>query len=117
MLLAMGVAAFLCIFIGLLPGPLYNILPHPVDYQPYTGAHVLHTFQLLSFAALAFCLLILSGLHPVEMRVILLDTDWFYRKGAKVFYRLANRLPGVKGDASLPHVVGTDREVIRGSED
>jgi len=117
MILAMGIAAFLCISIGLLPGPLYNILPHPVDYQPYTGAHVLDQFQLLSFAVLAFCLLILSGLHPVEMRVILLDVDWFYRKGAKVFYRLADRLLGVKGDASLPDVVGTDREVIRGSED
>jgi len=109
MLLAMGVAAFLCILIGVFPGLLYSILPNPVDYQPYTAAHVLDTFQLLSFAALAFCLLILSGLHPVEMRVILLDTDWFYRKGAKVFYRLATR------------VIGTDREVIHevihGSED
>jgi multicomponent Na+:H+ antiporter subunit D len=91
MLLAMGLAAFLCILIGVFPGPLYSILPHPVDYQPYTAAHMLDTFQLLSFAALAFCLLMLSGLHPVEWRVILLDTDWFYRKGAKVFYRLANR--------------------------
>jgi multicomponent Na+:H+ antiporter subunit D len=109
MILAMGIAAFLCVFLGLFPGPLYNILPHPVDYQAYTGAHVLNQFQLLSFAVLAFCLLILSGLHPVEMRVILLDTDWFYRKGTKVFYRLANRVPGIKGDASLPHVVGTDR--------
>ena len=115
MILAMGIAAFLCIFIGLLPGPLYNILPHPVDYQPYTGVHVLDQFQLLSFAVLAFCLLILSGLHPVEMRVILLDTDWFYRKGAKVFYRLADRLLGVKGDAGSPNVVGTDREAVRGS--
>jgi multicomponent Na+:H+ antiporter subunit D len=76
---------------------------------------MLDTFQLLSFAALAFCLLILSGLHPVEMRVILLDADWFYRKGGKVFYRLADRLLGVKGDAGSAHVVGTDREVIRGS--
>ena len=114
MLLAMGIAAFLCIFIGIFPGPLYSILPFPVDFEPYTGAHVLDTFQLLSFAALAFCLLILSGLHPVEWRVILLDTDWFYRKGAKAFHRLANRLLGVKGDASLTTVAETDREVIRG---
>lgn len=109
MLLAMGMAALLCVLIGIFPGLLYGILPHPVDYQPYTAAHVLDTFQLLSFAALAFCLLMLSGLHPVEMRVILLDTDWFYRKGAKVFYKLADR------------VLGTDREgineVIHGSQD
>ncbi|HBO85063.1 MAG TPA: Na(+)/H(+) antiporter subunit D [Deltaproteobacteria bacterium] len=91
MLLAMGMAAFLCVFIGIFPGALYSILPHSVDFQVYTGAHVLDTFQLLSFAALAFCLLILSGLHPVEWRVILLDTDWFYRKPAKAFPRLSNR--------------------------
>ncbi|WP_447974219.1 Na(+)/H(+) antiporter subunit D [Nitrospira sp. Kam-Ns4a] len=94
MLLAMGMAAFLCILFGVFPGALYSILPNPVEYQPYTAAHVLDTFQLLSFAALAFCLLILSGLHPVEMRVILLDTDWFYRKGAQAFYRLATRVLG-----------------------
>jgi multicomponent Na+:H+ antiporter subunit D len=115
MMVAMGIAAFLCVFIGLFPGPLYSILPYPVDYQPYTGAHVLDQLQLLLFAAFAFCLLILSGLHPVEMRGILLDADWFYRKGAKVFYRLADRLLGDKGDASVPPVAGTDREVIRGS--
>ena len=91
MLLAMGIAAFLCIFIGIFPGPLYSILPFPVDYVPYTAAHVLETLLLLSFAALAFCLLMLSGLHPVEWRVILLDADWFYRKGAKVFYWLVSR--------------------------
>jgi len=117
MILAMGIAAFLCVFIGIFPGPLYSILPFPVDFVPYTGAHVLDQLQLVSFSVLAFCLLILSGIYPSEMRATNLDTDWFYRKGAKVFYRLADRLLGVKGDASVPHVVGTDREGIRGSED
>jgi multicomponent Na+:H+ antiporter subunit D len=115
MLLAMGMAAFLCLFIGIVPGPLYAILPYPVDFQPYTAAHVVSQLQLVLFAVLAFCLLILSGIYPAEMRAINLDADWFYRKGAKVFYRLANRLVGVKGDASLTHVAETDREVIRGS--
>ena len=100
MLAAMGIAAFLCVFIGVVPGSLYSILPSPVDYQPYTMAHVLDMLELLSFAVLAFCLLILSGLHPVERKGILLDTDWFYRKGAQAFYRLVIR------------VLGTDREVI-----
>ena len=90
MMLAMGMAAFLCVFIGLFPGPLYNILPYPVEYQPYTGAHVLDQFQLLFFSALAFCLLILSGIYPAEIRAINLDTDWFYRKGRKVVLWLAN---------------------------
>jgi len=81
MLLAMGIAAFLCIAIAVFPRPLYDILPYPVHYIPYTAAHVVGQLQLLMFGALAFCLLILSGYYPAEMRAINLDTDWFYRKG------------------------------------
>jgi multicomponent Na+:H+ antiporter subunit D len=43
------------------------------------------------FGALAFCLLILSGYYPPEIRAINLDTDWFYRKGGKLFYTVADR--------------------------
>lgn len=84
MMIAMGIAAFLCVFIGLFPQPLYDILPYPVDYIPYTGAHVVGQLQLLMFGALAFTLLILSGYYPAELRAINLDTDWFYRKGTKL---------------------------------
>ncbi|MGH7227959.1 MAG: Na(+)/H(+) antiporter subunit D [Nitrospiraceae bacterium] len=109
MQLAMGIAAFLCLLIGIVPQVLYGILPYPVEFQPYTAAHVVSQVELVLFAVLAFCLLILSGIYPPEMRAINLDFDWFYRKGAKVFYRLADR------------VLGTDREemheVIHGSEE
>jgi multicomponent Na+:H+ antiporter subunit D len=88
MLLAMGLAAFLCLFIGIYPRPLYAILPYAVDYLPYTGAHVVGQLQLLMFGALAFCLLILSGVYPAEIRAINLDTDWFYRRGGRVFFDL-----------------------------
>lgn len=91
MLIAMGMAAFFCVFIGLFPKPLYNILPYPVDYLPYTGAHVVGQLQLLLFGALAFCLLILSGVYPAEMRAINLDTDWFYRKGGKLIFYVADK--------------------------
>ena len=37
MLIAMGLAAVLCIAIGVFPGPLYALLPYPVDFEPYTG--------------------------------------------------------------------------------
>jgi len=41
MLLAMGIAAFLCIFIGSYPWPLYSLLPfQDVVYDPYTAPHV-----------------------------------------------------------------------------
>ncbi len=102
MLIAMGMAAFLSVFVGIFPDALYNILPYPVDYQVYTGDHVLNMVLLLSFAVLAFVFLTLSGLHPVEWKVILLDIDWFYRKGGKLFLRLANR------------VIGTDRKAVTG---
>lgn len=85
MLIAMGIAAFFCIAIGVFPDPLYSILPYPVDYVPYTGAHVIDQLQLLFFSALAFTLLMRSGIYPAEIRAINIDTDWFYRKGAGAF--------------------------------
>lgn len=82
MLLAMGFAAFLNILIGVYPGILYDILPYPVDYIPYTGEHIVWTLQILLFTALGFFLLLNKlSIQPA----IYLDTDWFYRKGSKVF--------------------------------
>lgn len=92
MLIAMGIAAFLCIGIGILPGLLYSILPYPVSYEPYTAAHIINQIQLLAFSALAFSLLMLSGIYPPEIRSINLDVDWFYRKGAVLFMRFANNV-------------------------
>jgi len=54
MLLAMGFAAFLSILIGVYPAALYNILPYPVDYVPYTGEHVVWSLQILLFTAPGF---------------------------------------------------------------
>ncbi len=85
MLIAMGIAAFLCVFIGTFPGHLYNILPYPVDYVPYSGYHIIDQLQLLFFSALAFTLLMLSGNYPAEIRCTNIDFDWFYRKGASAF--------------------------------
>jgi len=82
MLWAMGIAAFLCIAIGVYPQALYNILPYPVDYAPYTTAHVITQLQLLMFSALAFVFLFKTGLYPPEVKSVNLDTDWLYRVGA-----------------------------------
>ncbi len=87
MLLAMGLAAFLCVGIGIYPDPLYRILPFPVEYVPYTGAHVVGQLQLLMFGALAFALLILSGYYPPEIRSVNLDADWFYRMSGRGTFR------------------------------
>jgi len=66
------------------PGTLYSLLPYPVDYVPYSPSHVMAQTELLFFSALAFTLLILSGIYPSELRAINLDFDWFYRKGARL---------------------------------
>jgi len=87
MLLAMGIAAFLCVGLGVFYQPLYSLLPFPVDYQPYTGGHVVGQLQLLLFGAFAFTLLLLSGYYVPEVRSRNLDTDWFYRKGSRLLYR------------------------------
>lgn len=80
MLIAMGLTAFACIFIGVFPSALYALLPYDVNYVPYTAAHVLAQLQLLFFALFAFALLMRYGFFPAETRTINLDTDWFYRK-------------------------------------
>lgn len=91
MLIAMGVASFLCIFIGVYPQLLYGILPYPVDFVPYTFSHVVGKMQLLMFSGLAFTLLLRAGIYPAEIRAINLDADWFYRKGGPLFYGLADK--------------------------
>ncbi len=91
MLLAMGIAAFLCIFIGSFPGLLYSLLPYPCTYVPYTMPHVVGQTQILFFSALAFTLLLLAGIYPAEMRCVNVDADWFYRKGARLFYYIMDK--------------------------
>ena len=80
MLLAMGIAAAFCIVIGVYPSLLYNLLPHTIDFIPYTASHVITQLQLLLFSALAFVVLFRSNLYPPEIRGVNLDFDWFYRK-------------------------------------
>jgi len=88
MLIAMGMASFICIFIGVFPGSLYSLLPFPVHYTSYTPQHVMSALGILGFTALGFFML-LRQLDPEPTTSI--DTDWFYRKGAKVFMWLANK--------------------------
>lgn len=90
MLLSMGITAFLCIFIGVFPGFLYSLLPYPVDFEPYTAAHVVTSMQLLLYGAFAYILLVLAGVFPSERRATILDLDWFYRKFGRVFMWFCN---------------------------
>jgi len=85
MLAAMGLAAIACVLIGVFPGLVYQRLPNPVHFVPYTLQHVTSTLGMLSFTALGFFLL-LKHLDPEP--TISLDTDWFYRRGARGFMTL-----------------------------
>lgn len=86
MKLAMGLFSFLCIFLGVVPAPLYAMLPYPVDYVPYTVEHLVSQFQLLLFAGLAFFVML-----PMMKRTttLTLDWDWSYRRlGPRVAGRI-----------------------------
>lgn len=89
MLIAMGFMAFLCVFLGLYPKPLYDILPYEVQYQAYTFNHVVAQLQLLMSSALVF-FLFLRLLKRTE--TISIDTDWFYRRGGRIFYQVTDRV-------------------------
>jgi len=82
MLVAMGAAALLCIGLGVYPAALYALLPHAVDYNPYTLTHVVTQLQLLMFSILAFTVLWRLGVYPAALRSVNLDSDWLYRRGA-----------------------------------
>ena len=90
MLVAMGIAAALCIGVGVFPQALYAILPYEVKYQPYTADHVITQMQLLLFATLAFALLVRFRLYPDEVASTNLDFDWFYRVPGRAFLSWAS---------------------------
>jgi multicomponent Na+:H+ antiporter subunit D len=73
---AMIFVAALCIGLGIFYEPLYRLLPYPVDYQPYSGFHVVAQLQLLLFSGLAFFVM-LGWLK--RTLTITLDIDWLYR--------------------------------------
>jgi multicomponent Na+:H+ antiporter subunit D len=88
MRLAMLLFAGLCIGLGIWYEPLYALLPYPVEYLPYTGAHVVSQLQLLLFSGLAFFVML-----PWLRRTltISLDFDWLYRVPGAAVALLAER--------------------------
>jgi multicomponent Na+:H+ antiporter subunit D len=116
MLIAMGMTAFLCIVTGVLPHILYNLLPYPVHYHPYTAYHIVGMLQLLLLTAAAFWLFVnkLGGEATVSV-----DTDWFYRTGAGLLmgycYRLNDVRTGMQTFASrmVESAIGASKNPIQ----
>ncbi len=90
MMIAMGLAAALCVFIGSYPYVLYALLPFEVTYVPYTTTHIITQMQLLIFASLAFVALKLTELDPPELRSINIDVDWVYRRAGAYLVKAAD---------------------------
>jgi multicomponent Na+:H+ antiporter subunit D len=82
MYIGMGLVAFLCIFHGVYPSNLYQLLPYPVHWDPFTLHHLVETVQILVFTFAAFWLFRFKLLKPKPK--IALDLDWFYRRPAKL---------------------------------
>ncbi|MDO8400318.1 MAG: Na(+)/H(+) antiporter subunit D [Bradyrhizobium sp.] len=104
---AMVLCAALCIGIGVLPGPLYAILPYPVTYVPYTPSHVVFYLQLLLFSGLAFFLM-LDWLK--RTLTITLDVDWLYRRLGLALAQNLNRA----AETAWNGVMGSAERAARG---
>lgn len=81
MIAAMGAGAFLCFLFGVWPDLLYRHLPYPISYEPYTVYHLVEATQILTFTMIGFW--ILRKKLKGEPKIAL-DTDWFYRRPAKL---------------------------------
>jgi len=98
MLIGMGIMSALCLLIGIFPHFLYDMLPYQQtllslvptqfgDIYIYHFTHVLTKLQLLGFALLGF-LFLKKWFKKTDSE--LLDIDWLYRKGGRLFYRFVD---------------------------
>ncbi len=113
MLIAMGIAAILCVFIGSYPWLLYSLLPFEVNYVPFDRSHVLAQFQLLVFSAAAFTWLKISGIYPPELHSTNIDAEWFYRRLAPRAARRVAWLVSRTGDAATRALRGGNKALMR----
>jgi len=115
MLMAMGLAAMLCIYLGWpdmfgMPGGfrvLYNLVPYPEianAYPVFSFDHIVGQMQLLMGAIFAFAFLLRIGAYPSEKRSINLDFDWVYRRFADSAIRWAWSMTG-RLTASMSNVL------------
>jgi multicomponent Na+:H+ antiporter subunit D len=83
--IGMAIVAFFCIFHGVVPAHLYQWLPNPVHWNPFTLHHLVETVQILVFTFVVFWLM-RKVISPKAK--IALDLDWFYRKPAKLLRKV-----------------------------
>lgn len=84
MLVAMAIAAVLCVGLGVWYQPLYAMLPFQevaAAYHPYDTTHVVTQLQLLMCSIGAFVFLNKVGWYPHEEPGENLDIDWVWKRG------------------------------------
>ncbi|MCB1938862.1 MAG: Na(+)/H(+) antiporter subunit D [Rhodocyclaceae bacterium] len=72
----MRLLALMSLAVGCYPPLLYDLLPYAIDYQPYTGSHVVFQLQLLLATAVVFFLM---RDRLTQLLGSLRDIDWLYR--------------------------------------
>nr|MBF0220723.1 Na(+)/H(+) antiporter subunit D [Desulfobulbaceae bacterium] len=122
MLAAMAFLSFFCIYLGMFPERLYNILPETglvKSTMPFTFTsiyfdhfgHVVTQSQMLIFSGLVFFLFL-----PLLKRTdtISIDFDWFYRKGAKLIcFILDNSLNSINAYVNKTVALGWTSRLSR----
>ena len=126
MLIAMAIAATLCVGIGVaqlftgpLGDPLYALLPYEVEikdshsaYIAYTAPHIITQLQILLYSGLAFAVLQRTGLYPPELRSTNLDSDWLYRVPGRAFAGWASGASGATFNALWAIVGGRIHAIL-----
>lgn len=85
MLAAMGIAAFLCLYLAWPFGgyqQLYALMPFEManPYKPYSTYHVVFQLQLLFGVLFAFNLFLRLKRYRAAQRAEIVDADWLYRR-------------------------------------
>jgi multicomponent Na+:H+ antiporter subunit D len=112
MLVAMAIAAALCIAIGSMPGAFYAFLPFEAEYHPYSVEHVTEQLQLLFWSALAFAMLMRTGIYPPELASTNLDFDWIYRHAGRSVAEAAGRVAAKSWARLAGATVAAGRHVL-----
>ncbi|MCW7754757.1 Na(+)/H(+) antiporter subunit D [Desulfobotulus sp. H1] len=95
MLLAMAIASFLCFYLGVYPDALYKLLPHSMDYNPYTLVHLIKQIAVMALGVWLFTLMVKADKKKDKTKARpthkLTDTDITYIEGGKAFYHAMDR--------------------------
>lgn len=117
MILAMGLAAAICLAVGLKPSWLYQLLPFRdqaikfLTVDLFSTAHVIQQTELIAFAVFAFMLLRFLKLYPPEQDGLILDAEWIWRKALPRVAAGLARPTAVPGRTISALITSTGRRV------